>query len=146
MRKLELSGNASGALVDVFNALSQTLAFRRWPREPADAGQGLPPPGSSYRCQAGNVRRAGRVVEVMRPVGLTLQEVLDDPPCRVSLIMRWRVDPIAAGCRIRLSARYRLNRAATLRAGHWRRRLMAHFRRQLKFLSANLERTRREKT
>jgi hypothetical protein len=146
MRKLQLSGDCSGTLVDVFNALCRTLAFRRWPREPEDAGSGLPPAGAGYRCHAGAVHRTGRVVEIMRPIGLTLQEVLDDPPCRVSLIMRWRVDPTAQGCRIRLSARYRLNRAATLRAGHWRRRLAAHFRRQLKFLDANLERARREKT
>jgi hypothetical protein len=91
-----------------------------------------------YRYQTGSVRRVGRVVEVVRPVALTLKEVLHDPPCRVSLTMRWRIEPSASGCRVRLAASYRLDRAAILRRRHWDERLRLNFRNQFTFLAINL--------
>jgi hypothetical protein len=90
------------------------------------------------------VRRIGRIVEVVRPVALTLKEVLHDPPCRVSLTMRWRIEPNASGCTVRLGASYRLNHAALLRRHHWDERLRLNFRNQFTFLEANLARAQHE--
>lgn len=140
MRRQELDAVYVGPLGVVFTVLCRTLSFRRWPPVSCLRTEGIPAQGERYLCQSGTVRRAGRVVEVMRPVGLTLKEVLHDPPCRVSLTLRWRVDPLARGCRVRLGASYRLNHAAVLRAAHWDRRLEENFRRQLAFLALNLER------
>jgi hypothetical protein len=90
------------------------------------------------------VRRAGRIVEIVRPVALTLKEVLHDPPCRVSLTLRWRVEPLASGCTVRLGASYCLNHAAVLRRRHWDERLRLNFRNQFTFLAINLERMQNE--
>src|SRR5690606_20974403 len=79
----------------------------------------------------GTVLRRGRVVEVLRPVGLTLQESLLDPPCCVRLRLRWRLEPLEEGSLARLDARYTLNGAATLRARHWRARIEQHCERLL---------------
>ena len=97
-----------------------------------------------YRCRFGAVLRAGRVVEVIRPVAITLKEILNDPPCRVSLTLRWRIDPGLAGCTVRLRAQYLLNHAALLRARHWDERLARHFRNQSRFLAVNLDRSRND--
>lgn len=126
-----------GTVSEVFNALGLTLAFRRWQSLP-ESSLLLPPAGCRYEYQAGSVRRIGRIVEIIRPVGLTLKEILHDPPCRVVLTMRWRIEPVASGCIVRLAAEYQLNHAATLRNRHWDRRLTGHFQRQLAFLSRNL--------
>ena len=99
----------------------------------------MPTAGSSYRYRAGSVLRQGRIVEVIRPVAVTLKEVLHDPPCRVALTLRWRVDSSPVGCSVRLGAEYRLNHAAVLRTRHWDRRLAAHFGRQFTFLAKRLE-------
>ena len=96
--------------------------------------------GQAYRHRAGSVLRSGRIVDVTRPVGLTLKEVLDDAPCRVLLTLRWRIDPVSAGSSVRLNAIYRLNHAALLRGRHWDRRLRQHFSNQLRYVAVNLER------
>jgi len=140
MRRQELDAVYAGPLMAVYAALCRTLSFRRWSPVACLRAEGIPAQGEAYLYQSGTVRRTGRIVEVMRPVGITLKEVLHDPPCRVSLTLRWRIDPLARGCRVRLGASYRLNHAAVLRAAHWDRRLEQHFRRQLTFIAVNLER------
>ena len=138
-RKQQLQVGFSGTVSDVYTALGRILAFRRW-RPAFEVGSDpTPAPGSLYRCRAGSVIRTGRVVETIRPVGITLYEILRDSPCRVFLTMRWRIEPVTDGCVVRLCATYRFNRAATLRARHWDRRLMRHFRNQFRFLSITRE-------
>lgn len=140
MRRQQLDKVYAGSLGTVFAALCRTLSFRRWSSAACFGNEGIPAQGERYLCQSGTVCRTGRIVEVMRPVGLTLKEVLHDPPCRVSLTLRWRIDPLARGCRVRLSLSYRLNHAAVLRAAHWDRRLEQNLRRQFAFLAAHLDR------
>jgi hypothetical protein len=138
MRRQQLDAVLAGSKAEVFAALCRTLAFRRWPLTPVD--DAAPAQGRQYGYQTGSVRRTGRVVEVVRPVALTLKEVLHDPPCRVSLTMRWRIEPLASGCTVRLGASYRLNHAAILRRHHWDERLRLNFRNQFTFLAVNLAR------
>ena len=139
LRKQRFDGFYEAAAGDLFVALAQTLAFRRWGLIVDDGEpRAVPARGCHYSRQAGSALRTGRVVEIIRPVAITLKEVLDDPPCRVGLNIRWRIEPLDPGCRIRLHVEYRLNRAAMLRPRHWERRLRDHFNRQFKFLSANL--------
>jgi hypothetical protein len=129
----------AGTVRDVFAALSRTLAFRRWPGITGeDTGQ-LPVAGSRYRFKSGSVLRLGRVVEVIRPVAVTLKEVLHDPPCRVGLTLRWRIDSLSGGSVVRLLAEYRLNHAAALRARHWDHRLSLHFGKQFEYVAKNLK-------
>jgi len=140
MRRQQHDAVLAGPKVAVFEALCRTLAFRRWPLAPdEDAVQ-----GRHYAYQTGSVRRSGRIVEVVRPVALTLKEVLHDPPCHVSLTMRWRIEPNASGCTVRLAASYRLNQAAILRRRHWDERLRLNFRNQFTFLAVNLGRLQGE--
>jgi len=134
-RRRQYRAKYPAPLCEVFSALSITLAFRRW----APSCE-LPRARSRYRHQAGSVLRVGRVVDVVRPCGLTLEEVLYDTPCRVSLFMRWRIEPSLAGSSVRLDVRYQLNNAAALRSRHWERRLQAHFGNQLSFVGVNLRR------
>lgn len=137
-RKQQLEGVFAATVNEIYAALGRTLSFRRWPASPQDGMGAWPAPGTRYRCQSGAVLRAGRVVETVRPLGATLKEILHDPPCRVGLTMRWRIEPLCDGCTVRLRVVYRLNHAALLRAKHWDRRLALHFRRQLRFLARNL--------
>lgn len=141
-RKRQLDENFAGTVSEVFVALSLTLAFRRWSSATESYFGFLPAPGARYRHHVGSVLRVGRVVEIIRPVAVTLKEILHDPPCRVGITMRWRVDPVAQGCAVRLHAEYRLNHAAVLRARHWDRRLLLHFRNQFAFVDRNLRRLR----
>jgi hypothetical protein len=141
LRKQRLDGFYEAAMGELFVALAQTLSFRRWGLGVDPDAPGVPARGCRYRSQAGSAERTGRVVEIIRPVAITLKEVLDDPPCRVGLTIRWRIEPLDAGCHVRLFAEYRLNRAAMLRRGHWDRRLARHFRAQFGFLADNLAKT-----
>jgi len=135
-RRLQLRATYGDNLSDVFAALCTTLAFRRWPLL-----EDLPLAGSSYRFQSDSLLRTGRIVDVIRPCGLTLDEVLHDPPCRVHLYLRWRIEPLGSGSTaVRLDARYGLNRAASLRFVHWDRRLRLHFGHQFRFIGVNLQR------
>jgi hypothetical protein len=145
-RKQQFDATYAGSVSEVFAALGQTLSFRRWIITAEPLSGPVPAPGYRYRCQAGSVLRVGRVVDVIRPIGVTLKEVLNDPPCRVSLTMRWRVEPIVSGCSVHLRVRYRLNHAAVLVARHWERRLQLHFRNQLAFLAVNLYRIQEQRS
>jgi len=142
VRRKKIECTLEGAVNEVFESLGVTLAFRRW--QPLVETALLPPAGCRYEYQTGSVRRIGRIVEIIRPVRLTLKEILHDPPCRVFLTMRWRIEPVALGCVVRLAAEYQLNHAATLRNRHWDRRLTAYFQRQLSFLNRNLTQFREE--
>jgi hypothetical protein len=137
-RKQQIEGSFKATVGEIYAALGKTLGFRRWPASSLEGSGTWPPTGSRYRCRAGSVLRAGRVVETVRPVGATLKEILHDPPCRVGLTMRWRIEPLPDGCSVRLRVEYRLNHAAVLRARHWDRRLSCHFRKQFTFLARNL--------
>lgn len=137
-RKQQLEVVFAATVNEIYIALGRTLAFRRWPASAQEGVGAWPMPGSRYYWQNGAVLRAGRVVETVRPVGATLKEVLHDPPCRVGLTMRWRIEPLSDGCTVRLRVLYRLNHAAVLRARHWDRRLSLHFQRQFIFLAHNL--------
>ena len=135
-RKLRLEATVDGTVNEGFIALVTTLAFRRW-RGSVDADDPAPPAGSRYRFRFGTVLRDGRVVEVIRPVGITLKEILYDSPCRVALTMRWRLEPVGSGCVVRLRVEYRLNHAAFVRSRHWEHRLRKHFGNQFLFLRRN---------
>src|SRR5690606_16985980 len=116
----------------LFAASIIAAARGRWGQHAApDQPVPLPSSGCLYVQMRGSVLRRGKVVEVLRPVALTLQETLLDPPCCVRLKLRWRLEPLDDGSLARLDARYTLNGAATLRARHWRGRIEAHCRRML---------------
>jgi hypothetical protein len=138
-RRQELDAVFPGTLGEVFTALARTLSFRRWGSTDVLLQPALPGPGHPYRHHAGKALRVGRIVDVTRPVGLTLKEILHDPPCRVMLTLRWRIDPVQTGSAVRLNASYRLNHAAMLRARHWDRRLRQNFSLQFRFIARNLD-------
>jgi hypothetical protein len=128
----------------VFAALNRVLAKHRW----GVLGQGdevdvQPKVGCRYARQSKSVLRRGRVLEVIRPVSLTLYETLYDPPCRVRLQLRWRLHPLDDGSLLHLALSYQLNGAAALRGRHWDVHLHAHCLRMLKFVAADLERARK---
>lgn len=137
VRRQQFRATFSAALAETYTALSMTLAFRRW--SPEDE---LPRTGFRYCHRTGSVLRVGRIVDVVRPCGLTLEEVLHDAPCRVRLLLRCRIEPLREACAVRLDVRYGLNHPASLRFGHWERRLSLHFGRQLKYIGVNLTRLR----
>lgn len=119
------------------------LALRRWdPTANAAENFELPRAGMYYARQTTTALRQGRVIEVIRPVSVTLHETLHDPPCRVVLRQRWRIYAADDGTQLRLALRYELNQAATLRSLHWRRRLRTHCDKMLSYVDANLERAR----
>lgn len=124
----------------VFSALARTLAKRRW-GVALPGGDAVPVPkvGCRYVSQRGGVLRRGRVIECLRPVGLTLYETLLDAPCRVRLELLWRLEPVAQGSSVRLLVRYRLNGAASLRSRHWARQIEAHCGRMLAGVQSALE-------
>lgn len=137
-RRIEIRSEVRASAGDVFAALVRTLGFRRW--TPAAGRPGfVPARGIRFRHRVGTVLRAGRIVEVMEPTVITLKEILRDPPCRVGLKMRWRIEPQVTVCFVRLTVRYRLNHAAFFRRRHWDRRLRLHFHRQFSFLAENLK-------
>lgn len=105
-----------------------------------ERGLPLPSAGCAYARTRGTVLRRGKVVEVLRPVALTLQETLLDPPCCVSLRLRWRLEPLEEGSLVRLDARYTLNGAAALRARHWRGRIDLHCERLLDAMRTHVAR------
>jgi hypothetical protein len=127
-------------MTTVFSALIAAVAYGRWANA-LDAAQAAPPSvGCSYVQQRGKVLRRGKVLECLRPVAVTLEETLLDPPCCVKLRLRWRLEPIDSGSFARLDARYSLNGAASLRARHWSRRIRAHCTRMLSAVQTHVER------
>jgi hypothetical protein len=130
---------------DVFLALNRVLAKRRWGALDRLGGEDLQPkPGCRYARHSRSVLRRGRVLEVIRPVSLTLYETLYDPPCRVRLQLRWRLHPIETGSLLHLTLSFQLNSAASLRQRHWQTRLHAHCVRTLQFVRVELDRAARE--
>jgi hypothetical protein len=129
-------------ITTVFPVLVGVLARGRWAGAVAHGlrvQSGLPPdPGESYEAQRGTVLRRGRVLECLRPVAITLEETLHDPPCRVTLMLRWRLEPMDDGALTRLEARYVLRGAAPLRRRHWDGRIRAHCERMLAALQAGV--------
>jgi len=126
-------------VTDVFVALVRTLALRRWdPAVATTTELAVPKAGTRYARQTTTAFRTGRVVEVIRPVSVTLHETLSDPPCHVSLKQRWRIDTVSGCTLLRLIIEYRLNQAATFRQLHWRKRLSLHSRKMLELVAREL--------
>lgn len=114
-------------MTEVFLALVQMLARSRWASGDRLAGSGrLPRVGQTYVQRRGSVIRRGRVVECLRPVVLTLYESLFDPPCRVRLRLRWRLEPLDTGSLVLLDANYELNGPAYFNRRHWRSEIHTH--------------------
>jgi hypothetical protein len=123
----------------VFAALLHVLARRRWASAAwYDAEQARPPVGQRYVSRNGTVVRRGRIVECLQPVLLTLYESLFDPPCRVRLRLRWRLEPQDTGTSVLLDARYELNGPAYLNRRHWREEISGHCGRMLSAVGSTL--------
>lgn len=121
----------SCALTDAFAAVVDVAAQGRWGGSALVPGNVLPQPGRQYEQQRGKVLRRGKVLACLRPVSITLQETLLDPPCCVTLRLHWRLEPTEAGACVLLDARYSLNGAAALRRTHWYERIHGHCARML---------------
>lgn len=110
----------------VYQALLTVLARRRWADEAWFDPEQRPSVGLRYAVRTGSVVRQGRVVECRQPVLLTLYETLYDPPCRVHLRLRWRLEPSELATALRLDTSYELNRPASLNRKRWREEIDAH--------------------
>ena len=126
------------ALTDAFTALVDVVAKGRWGGSELLLGTALPAPGRRYEAQRGKVLRRGRVLACLRPVSMTLQETLLDPPCCVNLRLHWRIEPKDEGACVLLDARYSLNGAAAFRRRHWYERIHGHCARMLGALEARV--------
>jgi hypothetical protein len=120
-------------LTEAFAALVEVVAKGRWGGAAID-GATTPRPGCRYEQQRGKVLRRGKVLACLKPVSITVQEMLLDPPCCVQLRLHWRLEPVEHGSRVLLDARYLLNGAATLRRRHWHERISGHCARMLSAL------------
>lgn len=129
-------------ITDVFSALVKMLTTSRWASGDwlAEPG-GLPHIGQLYVQRRGSVIRRGRVVECLRPVVLTLYESLFDPPCRVWLRLRWRLEPLDSGSLVLLDAGYELNGPAYLNRRHWHSEIEGHCGKLLRALTVRLTET-----
>jgi len=128
------------SITEVFRALVRTLALRRWSAGAVTEDlESLPRAGCRYCRQTSTALRTGIVLEVIRPVSITLCETLDDPPCRVELKLRWRLHPTEAGSLLKLELQYRLNHAATLRRRHWHGQLARHCAKLFRFVRRDLD-------
>jgi len=131
------------ALTDAFTALVAVVAKGRWGGAALDiVTGGLPGAGCQYAQQRGKVLRRGKVLACLRPVSITLQETLLDPPCCVQLRLHWRLEPTELGACVRLDARYLLNGAASLRRRHWDERIHGHCARMLDALNSSVRQTK----
>lgn len=126
------------ALTDAFTALVDVVAKGRWGGSALLLDTALPTPGRRYEAQRGKVLRRGKVLACLRPVSITLQETLLDPPCCVNLRLHWRIEPKEDGACVLLDARYSLNGAAALRRRHWYERIHGHCVRMLVALEARV--------
>lgn len=125
-------------IAEAFQALVAVVARGRWNPQAVLGPPDRPPAGMRYAQQRGSVLRTGRIVECIRPVSITLHETLDDSPCRVELKLRWRLEPVEAGSRLRLMTSYALKGAAPLRRQHWDSRIRAHCGRMIDAWKASL--------
>jgi hypothetical protein len=130
------------ALTEAFTALVAVVGKGRWAGTPLDADSALPAAGCLYAQQRGKVLRRGRVLACLRPVSITVQETLLDPPCCVRLRLHWRLEPTDLGACVLLDARYSLNGAATLRRKHWDERIRGHCSRMLDALNSSVRQTK----
>ena len=126
------------ALTEAFAALVDVAAKGRWGGAALVLGSALPQPGCRYEQQRGKVLRRGKVLALLRPVSITLQETLLDPPCCVKLRLHWRLEPKDEGACVLLDARYSLNGAAAFRRRHWYERIHGHCARMLGALEARI--------
>jgi len=122
------------AMTDAFAALVDVVAKGRWGGAAFVLGTTQPHTGCQYSQQRGKVLRRGKVLACLRPVSITLQETLLDPPCCVTLRLHWRLEPVDTGSCVLLDARYSLNGAAALRRRHWYERIHGHCARMLSAL------------
>ena len=130
----------SAPITDVFTALASTLARNRWGSgDWLSDPDGLPKVGQLYAQRRGSVVRRGRVVECLRPVVLTLYESVLDPPCRVRLRLRWRLEPLDEDSLVILEANYDLNGPAYLNRRHWDQEIRSHCKKLLRALVARLD-------
>jgi hypothetical protein len=118
-------------ITNVFAALVDVAARGRWGAARLVLHAAQPRPGCIYAQQRGTVFRRGKVLECLRPVSMTLQETLFDPPCCVKLRLHGRLEPLDSGACVLLDARYSLNGAAVLRKKHWHDRIHGHCTRML---------------
>jgi hypothetical protein len=125
-------------MMQAFAAVLDVVAKGRWAGAML-APNMLPQVGSRYEQQRGKVLRRGKVLACLRPVSLTLQETLLDPPCCVQLRLHWRLEPLENGSLLLLDARFSLNGAASLRRRHWSDRIQAHCTRMLGAVQARLD-------
>ena len=131
MRKQRHERRLACHMTEAFTALVEVVGHGRWGGTPL-AGEAPPlKPGCRYEQQRGTVLRRGKVLACLRPVSITLQEVLLDPPCCVQLRLHWRLEPVNDGSCVLLDVRYLLNGAATFRRRHWRERISSHCTRML---------------
>ena len=121
-------------MTEAFAALVEVVSKGRWAGTELVDLSAAPRPGHRYEQQRGKVLRRGKVLACLRPVSITLQEMLLDPPCCVQLRLHWRLEPVDEGSCVLLDARYLLNGAATLRRRHWRERIDGHCTRMLSAL------------
>lgn len=128
-------------LMESFVLLLRSAACNRWADERLGSASGAPEVGTRYLWRCGNLLRSGRVVECLRPVALTLSEVLLDPPYQVQLRLRCRLEPAALGCVLQLDASYQMNGAACLKKRHWH----AEIRHHCDYLLQSLEAAARER-
>lgn len=110
----------------VYQALLTVLARRRWAGESWFDSERRPAVGQRYAVRNGSVVRDGRVVECRQPVLITLYETLFDPPCRVRMRLRWRLEPSDGRTALRLDTNCELNRPASLNRKRWRAEIDAH--------------------
>ena len=143
--RLHYERRFDAAVTDVFAALVRMLALRRWdPGVHTLAELTLPRPGSRYVRQTTTALREGRVIEIIRPVAVSLLETLHDPPCRVTLRQRWRIHVVSGRSLLQLNLQYRLNHAAGLRRLHWRQQLDRHCMRMLGHVAEQVRRLQDE--
>ena len=126
MRRQRHEARFDVPLAQVFTAMIDVVARGRWGGSAIVAGSVQPRAGCQYAQQRGKVFRRGKVLECLRPVSMTLQETLLDPPCCVKLRLHWRLEPLESGSCVLLDARYSLNGAASLRRRHWHERIHGH--------------------
>jgi hypothetical protein len=138
VRKQRHETQLACALTDAFGALVEVVGKGRWNGSAIEQGHVVPQPGRQYAQQRGKVLRRGKVLALSRPVSITLQETLLDPPCCVSLRLHWRIEPKDDGACVLLDARYSLNGAAVLRRRHWYERIHGHCARMLGAIEARV--------
>jgi hypothetical protein len=132
--KQRLEKQLACPMTEAFTALVEVVGHGRWGGAVTIEAASAPKPGCRYEQQRGKVLRRGKVLACLRPVSITLQEMLLDPPCCVQLRLHWRLEPVDDGSCVLLDARYLLNGAATLRRRHWQERISGHCARMLSAL------------